>query len=117
MTSWFDAAACRGASPAMFHPERGDWRAETLARQVCASCPVTQQCLEHALTNQETLGMWGGTSARERRRIGYRGRAVPVCGTRAGYEAHRRRGEPTCEACRDANRVFVAERRSTHLVA
>ncbi|MEV0695394.1 hypothetical protein [Streptomyces sp. NPDC050388] len=32
-----------------------------------------------------------------------RGLTVPVCGTRKGYDAHRRRGEAACPACRAAN--------------
>jgi WhiB family redox-sensing transcriptional regulator len=33
---------------------------------VCASCPVIQQCREHALAVQEPYGIWGGLSEDER---------------------------------------------------
>lgn len=28
------------------------------------------------------------------------------CGTTSGYDAHRRKGEPTCQACRDARTAY-----------
>ena len=49
----------------MFFPERGQ-TAEP-ARQVCARCPVRQACLEYALSNRITYGIWGGLTERERR--------------------------------------------------
>jgi transcriptional regulator with XRE-family HTH domain len=35
------------------------------------------------------------------------------CGTLAAYTRHRRRGEPYCDACRDANSAHHRERRGT----
>lgn len=37
-------------------------------KKVCRGCPVKDQCLEYALEHGE-LGIWGGTSERERRRL------------------------------------------------
>lgn len=37
---------------------------------------------------------------------------VSGCGTVAGYSRHVRRGEPTCDACRDAWRDYHTVRRS-----
>jgi WhiB family redox-sensing transcriptional regulator len=71
---WFDHAACRGTDVALFHPERGDTGVEAQARKVCATCPVRDQCLTHAVTHHEIHGIWGGTSARERRRLRHRAR-------------------------------------------
>ncbi len=34
-----------------------------------AVCPVREACLEYALTTREKDGVWGGYTARERRRI------------------------------------------------
>lgn len=65
--AWFDDAACRGTDPALFHPMRGDHAVERHARMICASCPVRHECLDHALTYGEIHGIWGGTSARQRR--------------------------------------------------
>ncbi len=69
---WFDHAACRGLDVALFHPDRGDYRGEQQARAVCAHCPVQARCLAHALTHHEPHGIWGGTSARERRGLHHR---------------------------------------------
>jgi WhiB family transcriptional regulator, redox-sensing transcriptional regulator len=63
---WQDHAECRGAH-GVFFPGRGE---DTRAlKAICASCPVRECCLDHALANGEKWGVWGGTSERERRRI------------------------------------------------
>ena len=49
----------------MFYPERGQTAGP--ARQVCARCPVRQPCLDYALSNRITHGIWGGMTERERR--------------------------------------------------
>ena len=62
---WRELAACRGADLEVFFPGRGE-SAEP-ARQVCAACPVRQPCLDYAITNRITHGIWGGLTERERR--------------------------------------------------
>jgi WhiB family transcriptional regulator, redox-sensing transcriptional regulator len=62
---WREQAVCRGTALNLFYPERGESAGP--ARQVCAACPVRQQCLEYALTNRITSGIWGGLTERERR--------------------------------------------------
>src|SRR6185312_15641597 len=62
---WRQQAACCGTDLDVFFPERGQ-TAEP-ARQVCARCPVRQACLEYALSNRITYGIWGGLTERERR--------------------------------------------------
>ena len=68
-STWRTHARCRGADPDVFHPAEGDERAEELARAICVLCPVRESCLEYALTARERDGVWGGMTARERRRI------------------------------------------------
>jgi len=63
--AWHRSAACRGAGPDLFFPERGDRPAQALA--YCEGCPVRPQCLDSALEVASTPGVWGGTSGRERR--------------------------------------------------
>ena len=63
--SWRARAACRGLDPAMFFPEVGENTAA--AKAVCAQCPVSRECLDFALANTETEGVWGGTTPRARR--------------------------------------------------
>jgi WhiB family redox-sensing transcriptional regulator len=62
---WRQQAACRGTDLDVFFPERGETAAP--ARLVCAACPVCQPCLEYALSNRITHGIWGGLTERERR--------------------------------------------------
>ena len=62
---WRERAACRGTDLDVFFPERGESAGP--ARQVCAACPVRQPCLEYALSNRITHGIWGGLTERERR--------------------------------------------------
>lgn len=70
--TWQARGACRGLQTAMFfHPdyERGPARErrESQAKAVCSTCPVLQQCRQHALQVHEPYGIWGGLSADERR--------------------------------------------------
>lgn len=67
---WMADAACRGLDPDLFVPvERqgpgGDNR-HGKALAVCAECPVRSDCLEYAITNRETFGVWGGTTPKQR---------------------------------------------------
>jgi WhiB family transcriptional regulator, redox-sensing transcriptional regulator len=65
--SWRDQALCRGVDPDIFHPSEDDDGTE--AKAICAQCPVREACLEYALTTREKEGVWGGLTARERRRV------------------------------------------------
>jgi hypothetical protein len=40
-------------------------------------------------------------------------RTPPACGTRAGYQAHQRRQEPTCQPCRDAHAEYLRQYRGS----
>jgi hypothetical protein len=64
---WRELAACRGTDLEVFFPERGESAGP--ARQVCAACPVRQPCLDYAITNRITHGIWGGLTERERRAL------------------------------------------------
>lgn len=65
--AWMDHAECTNVDPALFFPERGEDVSQ--AKAVCRECPVRTECLEHAMANHETFGVWGGTSERERLRM------------------------------------------------
>lgn len=72
---WQRAAACRHISDTVFFSPDGERgarreRRESEAKQVCAHCPVQQQCLQHALNVEEPYGVWGGLTPLERRRHG-----------------------------------------------
>ena len=70
---WSDAAACRNSEGALFYPsdstERKEERLERemVAKRICASCGVREECLEAALARHESYGIWGGLNEFERR--------------------------------------------------
>jgi WhiB family redox-sensing transcriptional regulator len=62
-------AACATAPLEIFFPEGKNKQAkEYAAKVICASCPIQQECLAHAITNNE-LGVWGGKTEEERKHI------------------------------------------------
>jgi len=63
--TWASRAECAGVDPELFFPERGE--DTSVAKAICAVCPVIDECLTHAIANDETYGIWGGKSERERR--------------------------------------------------
>lgn len=68
---WQFQGACRNADPeTFFHPEneRGPRRRrrQEQAKAICATCPVLQQCRDHALSIREPYGIWGGMTEDER---------------------------------------------------
>jgi len=68
-TAWRQRGFCSGETEAFF-PHRGEARRAIAAKAVCLSgCPVIDECLEFALTNNERFGVWGGKGEEERRRI------------------------------------------------
>lgn len=66
--NWITDGACFGSYDARFFPARGDSNKE--AKAICfGKCSIREACLEHALTQPERFGIWGGTSERERQEI------------------------------------------------
>jgi WhiB family redox-sensing transcriptional regulator len=65
---WRERGRCKGADPELFYPEDDEAPADE-AKSICALCPVREACLEHAITYREKQGVWGGYTARERRRL------------------------------------------------
>lgn len=62
---WRDEAACWGADPDLFFPE--PHQSAEPAREICAECTVTAECLGYALRSHIGFGVWGGMSPDERR--------------------------------------------------
>ena len=67
LAAWQTDAACRGADPNIFFLTKGIHAGP--AKAVCATCPVIEPCRNHAVTNVEPAGVWGGLTERERRRL------------------------------------------------
>jgi WhiB family redox-sensing transcriptional regulator len=59
---------CRGLDPDIFYPVKGDTVWAQQAKDICHTCGVEAECLEHVLElDRNELGVWGGTTERERR--------------------------------------------------
>ncbi|MFI1918093.1 WhiB family transcriptional regulator [Nocardia sp. NPDC020380] len=69
---WHRQAVCAQTDPEAFFPSKGE--SSTVAKRICLSCKVRTECLEFALNNDQRFGVWGGMTARERRRFGDRAR-------------------------------------------
>jgi len=65
--SWRQRGACRGLDPDLFYPASDDDAGE--AKTICSTCSVRDLCLEYALANRESDGIWGGATEKERRRM------------------------------------------------
>ncbi len=65
--SWHTDALCRGQGAALF--VRGAKADYGRLREVCAVCPVREECLEVALADPELQGLWGGATDAERRQM------------------------------------------------
>lgn len=63
--SWQEQAACSGLPSEVFFPDRSA-NITSGARRVCGGCPVSGECLEYALENNEWYGIWGGRSVDQR---------------------------------------------------
>ena len=65
---WRDQGACNSAPTSVNDLYSSDPAIQDLAaRLYCANCPVKQPCLEYALVNKETAGVWGGVPERHRK--------------------------------------------------
>jgi WhiB family redox-sensing transcriptional regulator len=62
-------AACGDQDLELFYPDPGDLQTEQAAKQVCATCPVRQPCLEMALATGDQHAILGGTTPAERGRL------------------------------------------------
>lgn len=68
---WQRDALCAQVDWKLFFPEKGG--SPTAAQRICHACPVTAECLSWALDVEDEHGampgVYGGTSAIDRRRI------------------------------------------------
>ena len=66
---WAKDAACAASTvnPDWFHVDVGE--SVNPAKNVCAVCPVAEECLRFAVKHKEIYGVWGGTTFMQRRRL------------------------------------------------
>lgn len=68
MSDWAVLAVCREVEDrSIFFPQRGE--SIEPACEYCDRCPVRAHCLQEALDDPQTVGVWGGTSGRQRQRL------------------------------------------------
>lgn len=72
-TEWMNRAACLEVDdPELFFPvgETGPARIQIeRAKEVCGTCAVRENCLNWAMFNNISDGIWGGLSESERRSL------------------------------------------------
>lgn len=64
---WRTKGACQGLDAEIFYPDNEDHA--DFAISVCTACEVRIACLDYAIENREQQGIWGATTARDRRRM------------------------------------------------
>ena len=89
---WWEQAACKGMDIDLFIFEFGDRQINRKikeAKAVCALCPVRSECLNEALkfstTRQESCGIWGGLTWKERQRLKRKENIDPIPATPLVY--------------------------------
>lgn len=69
---WQYRAACEG-KPRLFFVADANAPADdpiwAEAKAICAGCPVRLDCLDYAMRNRETDGVWGGLDPAQRRKL------------------------------------------------
>ena len=69
---WLQNGACRLADADLHFPvgESKEAKEQTAkAKAVCRGCPVQERCLQWALETKQDVGVWGGLSEKDRRRL------------------------------------------------
>ncbi len=67
LTGWISRGLCAQTDPEVFFPE--GTLSTKAAKRVCGQCEVNTECLSFALENPSMPGVWGGTTAAERRAL------------------------------------------------
>lgn len=71
MLQWMNRAACREIGPEPFFVEESGPTIyiTNAAKRICHNCLVRNDCLDYALTLGPVVGVWGGTTEKERRKL------------------------------------------------
>jgi WhiB family redox-sensing transcriptional regulator len=102
-------ALCAQVDPDLFYPERGgdSHGSVRTAKQLCFACDDRPQCLQYAMENRERIGVWGGTTPKERSRLA-RERGIDWSAYRPRPEMGVGRVPSMSEAVTEARRRNVA---------
>lgn len=65
---WQKKGNCNGDDPNKYIPPPKQDTKDTrhYNKTICETCPVKKECLDYALANRIKIGLWGGTSPKER---------------------------------------------------
>lgn len=69
--TWRERASCAGKSSGLFfgyddsEPPAERRAREDRAKLICSTCLVREECLEYALSANESYGIWGGLTEME----------------------------------------------------
>lgn len=66
--SWVSKANCKNMDTELFFTEGTGSQYDPFIREVCAECPVIEECLWYANEMHADYGFFGGMSPEERRR-------------------------------------------------
>lgn len=70
VTPWREAAACLEVpDDVTFFPDKEDIAAISKAKAICVTCPVADECLTWAIESNQSAGIWGGHTPKERRTL------------------------------------------------
>ena len=70
ITPWREAAAClEMTNEVSFFPDKENLAGIAKAKAVCATCPVASECLTWSIESNQSEGIWGGHTPKERRAI------------------------------------------------
>lgn len=69
--NWREQAACKGMDVSIFFPPAGGEgvKLANRAKKICATCPVTEPCLQYSLDMNDREGVFGGFTGMQRRRF------------------------------------------------
>jgi len=85
---WMDHANCRNMDTSLFFlADQTGAQYSSFAKEVCAECDVSQNCLDYANENMFDYGMFGGLSPKQRSRYRARVLGVPSDGNRGNARA------------------------------
>lgn len=112
----WDLALCRNEDPDLFFTDGYSVEARhsiKVAKAICRQCPLRDICLTWALETDQQHGVWGATSAKDRRLL-TKPSDQPVCET-CGDIVDRQGKRPVCSSCLALERQVIRDRRATIL--
>lgn len=64
--TWYKDGICKNVDADIFFPDRG--ASTRMAKAMCRTCPVVEDCLDFFVRNSQEFGVWGGVVGAPARR-------------------------------------------------